>query len=138
MAKTTKRPVKNAAKSTTKKSPKKAVKKPAKKQTAVKSSPAPKKGAGIAPAHPKPAAVKKAVPDDETRKVPAAKGSPAMPNDPDLDEEEMGEEEIEVGGESEMDEDMEEDLSLDDDDEEDVDYLEKSDDLIDDSDDYRH
>jgi hypothetical protein len=32
---------------------------------------------------------------------------------------------------------MEEDLSLDDD-EEDVDYLEKSDDLLDDSDDYRH
>jgi hypothetical protein len=33
---------------------------------------------------------------------------------------------------------VEEDLSLDDEDEEDVDYIEKSDDLIDDSDDYRH
>ena len=55
-----------------------------------------------------------------------------------LDEEEMGEAEIDLSGESEMDEDMEEDLSLDDEDEEDVDYIEKSDDLLDDSDDYRH
>jgi hypothetical protein len=80
--------------------------------------------------------VKKAVPDEETKKAPAAKGTP-MPKEPDLDEDEIGEEEVELGGENEMDEDMEEDLSLDDD-EEDVDYLEKSDDLIDDSDDYRH
>jgi hypothetical protein len=82
--------------------------------------------------------MKKAGPDEETRKAPAAKSTPAMPKDPDLDEEEMGEEEIDLGGESEMDEDMEEDLSLDDEDEEDVDYLEKSDDILDDSDDYRH
>jgi hypothetical protein len=33
---------------------------------------------------------------------------------------------------------VEEDLSLGDEDEEDVDYIEKSDDLVDDSDDYRH
>jgi hypothetical protein len=82
--------------------------------------------------------VKKAVPDEETRKSPASKGMPAMPKEPELDEEEIGEEEIDLSGESEMDEDMEEDLSLDDDEEEDVDYIEKSDDLIDDSDDYRH
>jgi hypothetical protein len=62
---------------------------------------------------------------------------PAMPKDPDLDEEEIGEE-IDLSGESEMDEDVEEDLSLGDEDEEDVDYIEKSDDLVDDSDDYRH
>jgi hypothetical protein len=81
--------------------------------------------------------VKKAVPDEETRKTPASKGMPAMPKDPDLDEEEIGEE-IDLSGESEMDEDVEEDLSLGDEDEEDVDYIEKSDDLVDDSDDYRH
>jgi hypothetical protein len=61
----------------------------------------------------------------------------AMPKVPDLDEEELGEEEIDVGTESELDEDMEEELSLDDD-EEDVGFLEKSGDLLDDSDDYRH
>jgi hypothetical protein len=81
--------------------------------------------------------VKKAVSDEETKRMPVAKGAPAMPKDPDLDEDEMGEEEIDLSGEGEMDEDMEEDLSLDDD-EEDVDYLEKSDDILDDSDDYRH
>jgi hypothetical protein len=81
--------------------------------------------------------VKKAGSDEETKKMPVAKGAPAMPKDPDLDEDEIGEEEIDLSGEGEMDEDMEEDLSLDDD-EEDVDYLEKSDDILDDSDDYRH
>ena len=86
---------------------------------------------------PKPAAVKKIVSDDEPRKVPPAKG--AMPKDPELDEEEIGgEEEIDLSGENEVEEDIEEELSLDDDDEEDVDYLEKSDDILDDSDDYRH
>ena len=89
----------------------------------------------------KPAVAKKAGPDEELRKT-TAKGAPAVaPKEPDLDEEEMGEEEIDLSGESEseseMDEEIEEDLSLDDD-EEDVDYLEKSDDLLDDSDDYRH
>ena len=43
------------------------------------------------------------------------------PKEPDLDEEEMGEEEIDLSGESEseseIDEEMEEDLSLDDDEE---------------------
>jgi hypothetical protein len=82
--------------------------------------------------------MKKVVPDEETRRAPASKSIPAMPKDPDLDEEEMGEEEIDLSGESEIDEDMEEDLSLDDEDEEDVDYIEKSDDILDDSDDYRH
>ena len=79
--------------------------------------------------------VKKAVPDEDTKKPTAAPA--VLPKDPDLDDEELSEEEIEIGGESEIDEELEEDLSLDDD-EEDVDYLEKSDDLIDDADDYRH
>jgi hypothetical protein len=85
--------------------------------------------------------VKKAAkPDIEepSKKSTPSKPAPGlMPKDPDLDEEELGEEDLEMAGEGEMEEDMEEDLALDDD-EEDVDYLEKSEDLLDDSDDYRH
>jgi hypothetical protein len=51
-------------------------------------------------------------------------------------DEEAGEEELEIVGEGEMDDEIEEDLTLDDEDE-DVDYIEKSEDLLDDSDDYR-
>ena len=122
MAKMKKRPAKKkTVKAKAKKSPKQAAKKTAKKPTATL---APKKKTGAAPAQSKPTAVKKAVPNEEPRKLPASKGIPAMPKEPELDEEEIGEEEIDLSGESEMDED--------------VDYIEKSDDLIDDSDDYRH
>lgn len=117
-----------------KKAAKKTAKMTAKKQTA---KAAPKKKISAPPAPSKPTAVKKAVPDEETRKIPSSKGIPAMPKEPELDEEEVGEEEIDLSGEGEIDEDVEEDLSLDDE-EEDVDYIEKSDDLVDDSEDYRH
>ena len=60
-----------------------------------------------------------------------------IPKAPDLDDEALGEEEIDIGTEGELDEDVEEELVLDDD-EEDVDFLEKSGDLLDDPDDYRH
>ena len=89
MAKMKKRPAKKKpAKAKAKKSPKKAAKKTAKKQTA---KAAPKKKISAPPAPSKPTAVKKAVPDEETRKTPASKGMPAMPKDPELDEEEIGE-----------------------------------------------
>ena len=91
MAKMKKRPVKKKpAKAKAKKSPKKVAKKTAKmtakKQTA---KAAPKKKIGAPPAPSKPTAVKKAVPDEETRKIPSSKGIPAMPKEPELDEEEI-------------------------------------------------
>ena len=144
MAKTKKRPAKKSSpKAKTKGSSKKVAKKSTatrsvKKPPATKAKSVPKKkpGGGSVQSTPaKPAVVKKAVPDEDTKKPTAAPA--VLPKDPDLDDEELSEEEIEIGGESEIDEEMEEDLSLDDD-EEDVDYLEKSDDLIDDADDYRH
>jgi hypothetical protein len=75
--------------------------------------------------------------DEEVRKPVSSKVPPAVePKEAELDEEDMGDDELEMGGDGEMEEDMEEDLTLDDDEEE-VDYLEKSEDLLDDSDDYR-
>jgi len=83
MAKMKKRPAKKKpVKAKTKKLPKKAMKQTAKKQT-VKA--APKKKASAVPAQAKPTTVKKAVPDEETRKAPASKGMPAVPKEPDLD-----------------------------------------------------
>jgi hypothetical protein len=143
MAKMKKRTAKKqSAKTKRKKSAKKTAKKPAKKQAVAKPKATRAKKAGGAPVPSKPSVAKKAAPDDDIKKT-TAKGAPAMtPKEPDLDEDEIGEEEIDLSGESEgereMDEEMEENLSLDDDDEEDVDYLEKSDDLLDDSDDFRH
>jgi len=75
--------------------------------------------------------------EEETprQKTIAKPAIPLEPKDEELDEE-MGDEELGMSGEGEMEEEMEEDLSLDDEDE-DVDYIEKSEDLLDDSDDYR-
>ena len=79
--------------------------------------------------------VKPAEEEIPKQKVLAKQAVPLEPKDVELDEE-VGEEELEIAGEGEMDDEMEEDLSLDDEDE-DVDYIEKSEDLLDDSDDYR-
>jgi hypothetical protein len=142
MAKKTKR----ATKSRTARASKKpaAKKKVAKKASKAKRKAAPKKKK--APAK-KPkvqgkaggASVKKAVQpaEEETprQKVIAKPAVPLEPKDEELDGE-IGDEELEMSGEGEMEEEIEEDLPLDDEDE-DVDYLEKSEDLLDDSDDYR-
>jgi len=102
-----------------------------KKKAAVKKSTAQAKAGG--------APVKKVVESAEEatprQKAIAKPAIPLEPKDEELDEE-MGDEELGMSGEGEMEEEMEEDLSLDDEDE-DVDYIEKSEDLLDDSDDYR-
>src|SRR5512146_2077443 len=142
MAKMKKRPAKKkTAKAATKRSAKKAARKPVSKMTAQKPAPkkrstarattAPKKKAvgTSVPAKPGPAMKKTGV-DEEPRKTSLSKPAPAIiPKGPDLEEEGMGEGEIE--------EEIEEELPLDGD-EEDVDYLEKSEDLLDDSDEFRH
>jgi len=75
--------------------------------------------------------------EEEPKKPIASKSIPPVePKEADLEDEEMADDELGMSGESEIEEDMEEDLTLDDD-EEDVDYLEKSEELLDDSDDYR-
>jgi hypothetical protein len=156
MGKTKKRPVKKrsakakargwAKKSAKKLSVKKTKKKTVKKKSVAKAKTkaAPKKkptklstsAKTVAPAAQKPA---RPFLDEEPKKTALPKPvPPVMPKVPDLDDEEIVDEEIEIGAEGELDEDdMEEELALDDD-EEDVDYLEKSGDLLDDSDDYRH
>jgi hypothetical protein len=136
MAKTKKRPAKKRpakGKASAKRTKKSAARKPAKHVAKSKATAKKKMAGGSTPARPAPGTGL-----DEDNKKPTSKTAPAiMPNEPDLEDEEMGEGEIEMGSEGEMEEDMEEDLSLDDD-EEDVDYLEKSEDLLDDSDEYRH
>jgi hypothetical protein len=159
MGKMKKRPVKKGsakakakggAKRSTKKSTKKLAVKKIKKKTAKRKSVAKaktkkahkKKPTGIvtsaktvAPVAQQPA---RSLLDEEPKGTALSKPVPAaMPKVPDLEDEEIVDEEIEIGAEGELDEDMEEELALDDD-EEDVDYLEKSGDLLDDSDDYRH
>ncbi|HLZ35805.1 MAG TPA: hypothetical protein VKP13_17520 [Nitrospira sp.] len=154
MAKMKKRPAKKkTAKAATKRSAKKAARKPVSKMTAQKPAPkktakkrstarattAPKKKAvgTSVPAKPGPAMKKTGV-DEEPRKTSLSKPAPAIiPKGPDLEEEGMGEEEIEISDEGEIEEEIEEELPLDGD-EEDVDYLEKSEDLLDDSDEFRH
>lgn len=133
----TKRPAKTKAKASAKKVTKKAAaKKPAKKQAPAKAKVAPKKKAGGGSTPARPAPVKGL--DEEAKKPTVSKAVPGIvPKVPDLDDEEIADDEIDISNEGEIEEDMEEDLSLDDD-EEDVDYLEKSEDLLDDSDDYRH
>jgi len=120
-----------AKKKTAKKAPK-AKRKAAPKKKAGAKKPAIQAKAGGAP-------VKKVVPaaEEETsrQKVVAKPAVPLEPKDEELDEE-MGDEELGISAEGEMDDEMEEDLPLDEEDE-DVDYLEKSEDLLDDSDDYR-
>jgi hypothetical protein len=133
----TKRPAKTKAKASAKKVTKRAAaKKPAKKQAPAKAKVAPKKKAGGGSTPARPAPVKGL--DEEAKKPTVSKAVPGIvPKEPDLDEE-IADDEIDISSEGEIEEDMEEDLTLDDDDEEDVDYLEKSEDLLDDSDDYRH
>lgn len=79
--------------------------------------------------------VKPAEEETPRQRVIAKPAVPLEPKDEELDEE-MGDQELEIAGEGEMDDEMEEDLALDEEDE-DVDLLEKSEDLLDDSDDYR-
>ena len=123
---------KNVAKKKTAKKASKAKRKAAPKKKAGAKKPAIQAKAGGAP-------VKKVVPaaeeDTLRQKVVAKPGVPLEPKDEELDEE-MGDEELGISPESEMDDEIEEDLPLDEEDE-DVDYLEKSEDLLDDSDDYR-
>src|SRR5512146_2863694 len=130
MAKMKKRPAKKkTAKAATKRSAKKAARKPVSKMTAQKPAPKKKAVGTSVPAKPGPAMKKTGV-DEEPRKTSLSKPAPAIiPKGPDLEEEGMGEGEIE--------EEIEEELPLDGD-EEDVDYLEKSEDLLDDSDEFRH
>jgi hypothetical protein len=130
-----KRVVKKAEKKTAAKSlkPKKAVKsKAAAKPVKAKSTVLPSKPVPASALAKKPA---KLLMEGEPKKPSLPRAGPsAIPKDPDLDEE-LGGEEVDMSGEGEMDEDIEEELTLDDEDE-DVDYLEKSEELLDDSDDY--
>lgn len=146
MAKSKKRPKKKGAvkqkkRATTKKSVKKsAVKKVVKKPARKAASPSKKKATGT-PVTSKPADVKRSISDEELKEKLAKTIPAAIPKEPELDDEDLGEEELDLdnegGVEEEIEEEIEEDLTLEDDDE-DVDYLEKSEDLLDDSDDYRH
>jgi hypothetical protein len=137
------KPKGGAKKSAKKLTAKKTKKKTVRKKSVAKAKTAPKKKAAAPRTSrktPAPAAQEQAIPflEEEPKKAPLSKPVPAaMPKVTDLDDEEIVDEEIEIGAEGELDEDMEEELALDDN-EEDVDYLEKSGDLLDDSDDYRH
>lgn len=140
MAKAKKKAVKKSSKS--KPSKKRAVKKAAKRHLAVKrSKSAAKKPVAksiAAPKTGKPAepAKKSFVESESPRKsLPARSAPPLEIGDGDLDEE-LGDEELEMDGEMD-EEDVQEDLDIDGE-EDDVGYLEKSEDLLDDPDDYRN
>ena len=149
--------VKKAAKKSTarkaaKKIVKKVVKKPAAKAVTKKTA---KKPAAAAPkaVQQKPVALKssvvssnsaapafdkksvKPVADEEQQKSLFSKaGGPSMLKDADL-EDELGDDDVDLAGEAEADEDVEEELTLDGDDE-DADFTDKREGLLDDADDY--
>lgn len=147
MAKKKPQPAKRKTKGTKAKSgkktaaPKKTAKKTAKKEVK-KTSPAKARKAAAPTRKKQPAAAKKPVKssmvDDETTKQAVSKPakSEVEPKQLDLDEDEITEE-IDEDMSDEIEEDMEEELALDDEDDDDVDYLEKSEDLLDEGDDYR-
>ncbi|WP_455378694.1 hypothetical protein [Petrachloros mirabilis] len=149
MAKT-KKPAKKkrSSKPKAKRSVKKAVKKPAsrkivkksaKKKPAAKAKKLPKKKASVVSPRAIPAeTVKKAASEEENTRTKLA--PPTLPKEPDLEDEEIVDEELDLANEGGMEEDMEEEMDENlpfGEDEEDVDYLEESEDLLDDTDDFR-
>lgn len=154
MAKTKMNPAKKKgsrkpkAKRAAKRSAKKAVKKPAKrkivnksakKKPAAKAKKLPKKKASMAPPRAVPVeTVKKALSEEEKTRTKLA--PPAAPKEPDLEDEEIVDDELDLANEGGMEEDMEEEMDENlpfGEDEEDVDYLEESENLLDDTDDFR-
>lgn len=123
MAKVKKRSAKKAVKARSAPTAKKAAKKSTKRAVPAKAKRSAKKKTGkvVAASKAAPSPVKKPVkpgPDEESKKPMSSKSAPAVePKEADLEDEEMADDELGMSGESEIEEDMEEDLTLDDDEE---------------------